>query len=211
MQEARPGCRWPLPRPPGREVKVARLLTVLGLGKYEPVSYYVVADPARPYETAYAPVATAALAGPVADAAVLVTAEARAMHWEGCRDAFAGLGVPARAIDIPAGTTEDETWQVFTAILDAVDGEEEVVLDVTFSFRHLPFVLFASLTYLTALRRVKVRGIYYGAKEAGKGGRAPIVDLAPLLTLADWYHAVRTFADTGVSGHPIVSHRGRGY
>jgi CRISPR-associated DxTHG motif protein len=83
------------------------------------------------------------------------------------------------------------------AISEAVQGNAEIVVDVTHSLRHLPFVLFASLTYLTACKQVKVRGVYYGAFEAKTESGAPIVDLGSLLTLSDWYHGVRTFAETG--------------
>lgn len=176
---------------------MARLLTVLGITDYQPVHYHLTAEPGRTHFTAYAPVATTALAGPVTDATVLLTSQARARHWEGFRTELAGLGIEPTSLDIPAGETEDEIWQIFGTVMDAVREREEVVLDLTHSFRHLPFVLFASLIYLTSLRSVTVRGIYYGAFEARAEGRAPIFDLTRVLTLAHWYHAVLSFAETG--------------
>jgi hypothetical protein len=177
---------------------VARLITALGKTVYTDAVYYLPARPGHVHKTPYAPVATAALVGGISDAAVLVTPEARENNWEGCRDALGGIGIAARAVDIPLGVTEDEIWEVFTALLEAVGDVEEVVLDVTYSLRHLPFVLLASLTYLTAFRRVSVRGIHYGAFDARpKDGPVPIFDLAPLVTLSDWYHAMRNFAETG--------------
>lgn len=176
---------------------MARLLTVLGRGNYQTARYYPMTDPGRGHETPYAPVATAALLGTVSVADILMTPEAKAMHWAACREGLAAVGVEARERPIPLGLSEDEIWRIFHVIADTVEEGAEIVVDVTHSLRHLPFLLFASLTYLTACRRVKVRGVYYGAYEAKSDNRVPIVDLAPLLILSDWYHAVRTFAETG--------------
>ncbi len=179
---------------------MVRLLTMLGTGKYESVQYYLAADPGRGHETQYAPVATAALARRPDEAVVLLTAKARQIHWEGCRAAFAQLGIEARPVDIPEGGTDEEVWQIFHAITGAVQRDDEVVLDVTHSFRHLPFVLHASLANLKAFRHVRVAGIYYGAYEARQDARVPLLDLGVLQNLSEWSYAVRTFAETGNPG-----------
>ena len=46
-------------------------------------------------------------------------------------------------------------------------------------------ILFGSAMYLTAWREVRVRGVYYGAWEARNGDEAPLLDLGPLLALAE--------------------------
>jgi CRISPR-associated DxTHG motif protein len=180
---------------------MARLLSVLGRGEYQRIRYHPAADPARWHESRYAPVATAALAGGIGEALLLLTEEARQTHWEACRAEFEAIGVPARFEPIPMGRNEQEVWQIFERIVGSVGQGDEVVLDVTHAFRHLPFIVFGSLTYLTALRGARVRGVYYGAYEARADGAAPILDLGALLHLSNWYHGMRTFRDTGHTRH----------
>lgn len=194
------GEEVPRLRAAGREM-MARLLTVLGTGRYERVRYHVAAEPERWYETCYAPVATAALVGGIGEAILLLTEEARRAHWETCRAELGALGVAARFVPIPVGRSEEEIWQIFERIVGSVERGDEVVLDITHSFRHLPFMLFGSLTYLTALGGVRVRGVYYGAYEARADQAVPIFNLGALLQLSHWYHAVRTFRETGHTRH----------
>jgi CRISPR-associated DxTHG motif protein len=179
----------------------AALLTVLGVSRYEQVRYHPAAEPDRWHETRYAPVATAALVGGIGEAILLLTDEARQMHGETCGAELAALGVPARFVPIPAGRSAEEIWEIFERIVGSVDQGAEVVLDITHSFRHLPFILFGSLTYLTALRGVRVRGVYYGAYDARSDRAVPVFDLGALLQLSHWYHAVRTFVETGHTRH----------
>ncbi|MDR7491956.1 MAG: TIGR02221 family CRISPR-associated protein [Armatimonadota bacterium] len=172
------------------------LLTVLGTGRYETVRWRLKGQ-TREHETRYAPVATAALVGECEEARVLLTDEARAMHWETCRAELERQGLATRPVEIPVPRTEDEVWDLFARVLDSASGAEAVTLDVTHAFRHLPFVLFASMGYLAALRGMRVSGIYYGAYEARVDGRAPLLDLSPLLILGEWSHAARGFRETG--------------
>jgi len=82
-------------------------------------------------------------------------------------------------------------------IVQAVQVEDTVILDLTFSLRHLPFVYFVALTYLTALRHVKLEGIYYAAHELRGAGGPPIINLTRLFGLVQWYHALQAAVDTG--------------
>lgn len=179
---------------------MAVLLATLGRESYRPQPYYLEGAPDRRYETAYAPAATAALLGGVAEARLLLTPEARTAHEAACRAEFERLGLAVKIVPVPRGRDAEELWQLFREVVAGADGAETVVLDVTHGFRHLPFVLFAALTYLGALRGLAVRRIAYGAFEARGPEGVPIFDLTPLLRLVDWYHAVRMFVDTGHPG-----------
>jgi len=81
---------------------MATLLTVLGTGVYQPVSYHLASEPERRHPTRYAPVAAALVPG-VGDAVVLLTAEARGAHWEAFRAELAALGIEARDRPSPRG------------------------------------------------------------------------------------------------------------
>lgn len=173
------------------------LLTVLGTGKYEPIRWVLGDDHQRGHTTRYAPAATAALCGPFDDAVLLLTPEARQAHGEPCRAELEALGMRVREATIPLGLSDEDLWRVFVAVRDAVDADATVVLDVTHALRHLPFVLFASAAYLTALSGVSIGGVYYGAFVARSQDHAPLVDLGALLTLASWAQGIRGFRETG--------------
>jgi CRISPR-associated DxTHG motif protein len=173
-----------------------RLLTTLGTAEYQPARWYLQGHD-RTHETCYAPVATVPLVPGIHDAVMLLTKEAEDNHWDRCRQQLEDLGVSARRVRVPAARTEQDIWAIFSTAVSAAEGAEGVVLDITHAFRHLPFVLSASLAYVTALRALPVGGIYYGAYEAREGDRAPLLDLGPLLALGEWAYAARSFRETG--------------
>lgn len=174
----------------------AHLLTTLGTGDYKLARWRLGADD-RTHETHYAPVATVALVGDIAGVTVLLTDEARDKHWDAFRAEIDTLGIELRAERIPPGRSETEIWEVFSTVDRVLRPAREVVLDATHAFRSLPLVLFGSLTYLAALRDVRVRGVYYGAWEARSQDVAPLLDLSPLLALVQWTFGVRGFRETG--------------
>jgi CRISPR-associated DxTHG motif protein len=109
-----------------------------------------------------------------------------------------GAAAPGRGPEGAAsGPGPDGAAAAGDAPAPAPGGPPEVALDVTHALRHLPFVLFATLTYLTAFRRLRMPVVTYGAFEAREADRVPILDLGPLLSLSDWYHAVRSFLEAG--------------
>jgi len=101
--------------------------------------------------------------------------------------------------DIPLGRSEEELEEIFQTIVGSVGDFESdsVSLDITHGFRSLPMVYFASLTYVSTLEGIEIEGVYYGAFEARDGNTTPIFDITYLFDLMDWYHAVRTFRETG--------------
>jgi len=127
---------------------------------------------------------------------VVRTEEAAEAHDEELRESFE---TEPQFRLIPLGRSEEEFEEIFATIVDAVDeyDPDSVSLDVTHGLRSLPMVYFASLTYVSSLRGIEVEGVYYGAFEAGEEGQAPVFDLTYLFDLMDWYHAVRTFSETG--------------
>jgi CRISPR-associated DxTHG motif protein len=180
-----------------------RLITMLGTGDYHRVRWHLLGE-ARHHESCYAPAATAALAGTIGDVAILLTAEAEAKHGRRFREEMAELRVPVRSLPIPSATNEEGIWRIFSTAIEASEGADEVVLDVTHAFRHLPLVLLGSLQYLGGLRALRVGGVYYGAYEYGafedrEGHEAPLLDLGPLVTLGEWAYAVRSLRETGNS------------
>ncbi|GAB4440185.1 MAG: hypothetical protein Kow00120_08270 [Anaerolineae bacterium] len=177
-----------------------KLITFLGIGNYEIVTYRFGEHETR---TEFAAEALAR-AHPPTQALVFLTREARKhintktdkQNWPELQARLAAL-TAVRAIDIPAGRVEAELWDIFDKVVDAVDERDTVVFDITFAFRSLPFITFLAIAYLRVAKKVDVRGVYYGAYEARENDVAPIFDLTPFVTLLDWTTAVDRFLRTG--------------
>jgi hypothetical protein len=96
---------------------------------------------------------------------------------------------------IPDGRTEEEIQQVLDTIINCISPCDKVYLDITNSFRHLPFTYFSAIGFLTSLKQVDVE-VYYAAFEQGKP-EAPVLNLTSLIQLNDWYHALRDLQEAG--------------
>lgn len=104
-------------------------------------------------------------------------------------------------VSIPHAEDEESIFQIVLTLTDAVVEGEQIILDVTHSFRSLPFVYFVTLLFLYAFKGVDIGGIYYGSFEEGRETN-PIVDLTSLFSMVFWFYAVQTFRETG-SVHPL--------
>lgn len=104
-----------------------------------------------------------------------------------------------RAVDIPDGSGMDELWAIFARLMESVDDGDEIIFDVTHSFRSLPIMALAGIQYVRTLKNITLRGIYYGAYEARnqETNTAPVFDLTAFVTLMDWSQAVNAFTVTG--------------
>ena len=103
-------------------------------------------------------------------------------------------------VPIPEGHTEAELWDIFSALTETVAEREEVVFDITHSFRSIPFLTFLAAAYLRAARRARIRAVVYGAYEArprDDPGPRPVFDLTPFVSLLDWLAATNQFIHTG--------------
>lgn len=70
---------------------------------------------------------------------VLLTSQARNEHWSTLRELLHEK-THVVEVDIPEGKSEEELWEIFKKISDAVDEGEEVIFDITHGFRSLPMV-----------------------------------------------------------------------
>jgi CRISPR-associated Csx2 family protein len=106
-------------------------------------------------------------------------------------------------VDIPDGSTQEEMWEIFQAVVDNVAEEEEVVFDITHGFRSLPFLSFLAAAYLREVKDADLRAVYYGNWEARDQSvvpnRAPVFDLSEFVQLLDWMIATDYFTKTGDS------------
>ncbi|NGU67046.1 TIGR02221 family CRISPR-associated protein [Clostridium perfringens] len=106
---------------------------------------------------------------------------------------------------IPFGSNSDEQWEIFNTIFNSLDYEDEVIVDITQSFRTIPMFLIIILNYAKLLKKIKVKGIYYGAfaansdRDKNKIQKAPIFDLTLYDLIMDFTNGINTFINTGNS------------
>lgn len=105
--------------------------------------------------------------------------------------ALSRLGIPAdimEKVDIPEGFSEAEIWQIFSAVYDKLQKDDEIYFDVTHAFRFIPMLTTVLFNYAQAMKRVRVMSIKYGAFEklgpAYKVKELPLEErVAPVLEL----------------------------
>ncbi|MCM1101232.1 MAG: TIGR02221 family CRISPR-associated protein [Clostridium sp.] len=110
-------------------------------------------------------------------------------------------------IRIPEGQNEQELGQIFECIYGALSDGEYIFFDFTHGLRNLPMLALAVVNYAKVLKKVRVKGLYYGAYELGnfkKSGaktmrHVPILDMSFCSEIQDWTGAAETFVKTGSS------------
>jgi len=171
-----------------------KLITVLGTGKYEPVTYRWND---HTYETSFVQEAFVHWLKPEVTC-VLLTEKARETHWNNlCQRLQEHTQIVE--VDIPDGKSEAELWEIFEAISEVVQEGDEIAFDITHSFRSLPMIALLTIAYLKQVKGVKVQYVLYGAYEARDNQGAPVFDLTPFADLLDWLAAAKMFTATGDS------------
>lgn len=130
---------------------------------------------------------------------VLLTQAARSKNWNACEALLQGK-TAIQEVNIPDGKSEQELWQIFTAIEGAVQQNDTLAFDITHSFRSLPLITLLAIAYLKQVKKVQIAHLLYGAFEAkDEQGRAPVFELTPFAELLDWLTAAKMFITTGDS------------
>jgi len=171
-----------------------KLLTFLGMGKYEETTY---CWDGRCHTSRYCPAALAHFHRPETTL-VAVTEGARAMHFDSLVEEIAAVSQVA-PIAIPEGKSEAELWAIFDALTGQFAEGDRLIVDLTHGFRSLPFLGFLAVAYLRIAKKVHVTGVYYGAFEARnrEANRTPVFDLTPFVALLDWTVAADRFERQG--------------
>jgi len=174
------------------------LLSFLGTGKYETVTY---TPPANLQGEHVVPVETRFFSKALADwvepkeVLVFVTTKARTINSAQLLDEIQARN--PRLIDIPTSANEQDLWALFECLYSEVPDNACVYLDITHAFRYLPLLGILVAFYLKVTKGVQIGGIYYGAFEATQNPIKPTFDLTPFTELLDWTTAAYTFFNTG--------------
>mgnify|MGYP001016238004 CR=1 FL=1 len=106
-------------------------------------------------------------------------------------------GIPCEKVPISEARTESELWKLLQKIMEEIPEGCDLTLDLTQGLRHFPFLFFTAALYVRALKKVNIRGAYYGMFEAKVDNASPMVDLSPALDMVNWFQAIQVFRDTG--------------
>lgn len=175
-----------------------KALTFLGLGKYDETTYIKHDDANQTCETDLFPAAVAALYEP--DQIIAFITKKVKVKKEDDLERLARILSPRFCTnDIPDGNTTEELWEIFQTCAEAVDDNDEIILDITHAFRSIPLLVFIVAAYLRQVKHVKLKHIIYGAFEARDedANQTPIFDLTPFVELLDWMNAVNVFQRSG--------------
>ncbi|EHK2327652.1 TIGR02221 family CRISPR-associated protein [Clostridium perfringens] len=137
---------------------------------------------------------------------IFTTEKSAGLHWNAENTLKDRLKKKFNATNrmIPFGSNSDEQWELFDTIFNSLEEGDEVIVDITQSFRTIPMFLIIILNYAKVLKNIKVSGIYYGAYDA-KTKSADGVDVAPIFDLKmydlimDITNGINTFLKTGNS------------
>jgi CRISPR-associated Csx2 family protein len=141
---------------------------------------------------------------------IFTTQEALTNNWTKLQSNWPLKNVMPENIMISSGKTENEIWKIFQKIYDVIEDEDEIILDITHSFRSLPMLATVLVQYVKFLKSVKVLGIYYGAFETlgnpkdleeripnVSDRKVPIYDLTAFSVIQDWAVASNNFINFG--------------
>lgn len=109
------------------------------------------------------------------------------------------LGCEVKLVIIPYCTNEAEQVELLRIIAEHVQPSDDVHLDITHGFRHLPMLALLAALYLRIARKASVKGIWYGAYDPD-AQQAPAHDLSGLLRIADGLQALTSFDKDGDYG-----------
>lgn len=173
-----------------------KLITFVGTGKYEEVTYIFKDDG---YKTRFFVEAAAHWYRPDEILVMLTEDAAKNKNWEELEPVLLQK-YKVTPVNIRDGKSEEELWENFQALTDCLNSGDSVVFDVTHSFRTIPILTLIAATYLRVAKSVRIEAVVYGAFEAkprGSDEPRPVFDLTPFITLLDWVTATDKFMKTG--------------
>lgn len=119
------------------------------------------------------------------------------------------LNPSVKRYDIPVGHSEEEIWQIFQTVYDSLKDNDEIIFDITHSFRSIPMLFMVLIGYARLTKNISVKAIYYGAfeilghpseveKNIPEDERvAPVFDLTSFEKLIEWTEATHSFVKNG--------------
>lgn len=131
---------------------------------------------------------------------IFATDEANEKHFCDLKNELQSLQCESEIVckKIDASKTESDVWNLFDAIFDELKTDDEIIFDITHSFRYLPMICFSLLYYAETIKKITIDGIFYGAWEArNENNVTPIFDLTNAYEILQWTEAASAFVHYG--------------
>lgn len=110
------------------------------------------------------------------------------------------LNTEVHCILIPFAKDAQEQIAILSVLADILNDRDQVILDVTHGFRHLPMLALVAARFLKTIKQINVQHIYYGALEMTEQDKTPVLKLDSLLSMLDWVDALTIFDKDGDYG-----------
>lgn len=125
-----------------------------------------------------------------------------AIECEGLHTRLEMMNMPCRIVtieDLPNGNSEEEIWEIFNKVFEAIGNNDEIYFDITHGFRFLPMLVLTLSFYAKFLKGIRIASVTYGNYESRNKTTdiAPIIDLTSLPAVLDWSFAAGQFVDSG--------------
>lgn len=145
---------------------------------------------------------------------IFCTSQAKEKNWDAagdkglrCRLAALNLPVPVEEVDIKAGFSENEIWEIFSTVYKKLKPGDEIYFDVTHAFRSIPIFSIVLFNYSKFMKGTRLVTIHYGAfeaskeeaskEEASKVKVAPVIDLTNIARLQEYNQIASSLKDFG--------------
>lgn len=110
-----------------------------------------------------------------------------------------GPRCPVTVVEVSPDHNDAAVDKYLIRLAESVPDDADLTVDVTHGLRHMSFLTYVGVLYLTALRGLRLRGAYYGMLRNAPE-KSAFFDLRPLVKLPSWFHGVRVLTDTGDPG-----------
>lgn len=171
-----------------------KIIAFLGTEKYDPTTYYYEGAHSNP--TCYLLEALACQFYPGYSIRLLCTKEAKNQHLAALRRALGeDVSLRLQHKTVEKIDTEKDLWEIFEVIQQQVDEGDNVVFDLTHSFRALPFLAFLAVAYLRAIRKFQIEAVIYAPYI--KHEKSEVYNIREFVDLLDWIVAAELFTQTG--------------
>lgn len=115
------------------------------------------------------------------------------------------MGSGSKVVLIKYGLNEEEirvNTDIILGLQQYLHNSDELIVDVTHSFRSLPLFMMNLLFYLknVSLKKISITHIHYGMLDISKElGYTPIIDLNSMMDVNDWITGAYSFSEFGNS------------
>lgn len=107
--------------------------------------------------------------------------------------------IPVECILISNARSETEQIGILTELAQVLPHHEQIVFDITHSYRHLPLICLVAARFLKLTHQIDVKQIFYGNFIYGASVH-PVLELKGLITMLDWIDALSCFDKDGDYG-----------